>query len=498
MGSGSVRARTVGRRRFLWLASGTALGAFASCAVPQQEGLRGPAIPLQSMPTPPIAPPEALLAPPPLIARAEPTASATAVPATATAVPPSATATTAPPSATPTAVPPTATATAAPPTATETSVPKVYDAARLKDVIGASKTSYAGSIAARAWNVELAVEKLDGTIIEPGEVFSFNRSVGAMTTSAGFRTGYGITIRNDQPETIPSVAGGICQVATTVFQAAYWAGLPIVARSYHLYWIPKYGTPPSGRPGLDATVDAPGPDLRFKNTTDDWLRIDAVADGANVYFELRGVDPGWKVEVSQPRVYDRVRPNPAVVRRPDYTLPPGQEIEVEHAEDGFRVAMTRLVKLGDKVVDEYSFDNYYRPARTVVLVGTRYVAPAAKPEESPTPEAPAEGPPAPAAPAAAPPPPATPVPAKPAPPANPPARDGQPRVPSVVGLPEASARAAIDAAGLANAYTNYQGADVLPKHVLDAFPPGHVVSQSPGPGTPAAPGSRVLIAVRKP
>jgi hypothetical protein len=490
MGSGSARARQVGRRRFLLLVSGTALGAFGACAVPQRDAVRGPAIPLQALPTPPVAPPEAIAPAPTIAVRVEPTATPARVVAAATAVP--ATPTLAPPSASPTAVPPTATATAVPPTATNTPVPKVYDAARLKDVLGAARTSYAGSIAARAWNVELAVKRLNGTIVAPGDVFSFNASVGPMTLSAGFRTGYGITIRNDQPETIPSVAGGICQVATTVFQAAYWAGLPIVSRSYHLYWIPKYGTRPSGRPGLDATVDSPGPDLRFANTTEDWFRLDGRTDGANVYFELRGIDPGWKVEASEPRIYDRVPTSPAVVRRPDYTLAPGQEIEVEHAEDGFRVAMTRLVKLGDKVVDEYTFDNYYRPARTVVLVGTRWTPPAAAAEGSPTP---AEATPAPTAAPALPQPTATPKPAPP--PASVPARDGQPRVPAVVGMTEASARAAIDAAGLSNGYTNYQGADQLPKSVLDAVPPGHVVSQSPGPGTPAPAGSRVLIAVRK-
>lgn len=175
-----------------------------------------------------------------------------------------------------------------------------------------------------------------------------------------------------------------------------------------------------------------------------------------------------------------MRTNPAVVRRPDYTLPPGQEIEVEHAEDGFRVSLTRLVKLGDRVVDEYSFTNHYRPARTVVLVGTRWEPPT--PAPSPT----SEPIPQPIAP--------SPTPA-PAPPQRP--TGGQARVPSVVGLPEASARAAIDGAGLANGYTNYQGPGDVPADVLQAVPVGHVLSQSPGPGTPAPVGSRVLIAVRK-
>src|SRR5947207_1158555 len=81
----------------------------------------------------------------------------------------------------------------------------------------------------------------------PPEVFSFNEAVGPTTLATGFRVGYGITSNGDRPQTVPSVGGGICQVATTVFQAAFWAGLPFVERHYHLYWISRYGVAPSGR-----------------------------------------------------------------------------------------------------------------------------------------------------------------------------------------------------------------------------------------------------------
>jgi hypothetical protein len=399
---------------------------------------------------------------------------------------------------------PEATATAMPPPLSPTPTPRVYEPARLKDVLGAARTSYAGSIAARAWNIELAVERLDGTIVGPGEVFSFNRAVGPTTLSAGFRLGYGITMRGDSPETVPSVAGGICQVATTLFQAAYWAGLPFVERHYHLYWIRRYGQPPSGRLGLDATVDDPGVDLKFRNTTDDWIRLVGKAGGEFVYFEIKGVDPGWEVEVGEPRVYDRVWTIRDVARREDWSLPPGQELEVEHAEDGFRLTLSRLVKLKGTLVDEYTFTNRYQPARTVVLVGVRRSGRPAAPaverppapvEATPNAVAPAPLESAPAAPTPAPVPPAPPPP--PPEPAAPKAPPGQARVPSVVGLPEAAARAAIDAAGLSNAYTNYQGPDQVAGPVLQSVPPGHVLSQTPAPGMLAPAGSKVHLAVRK-
>ncbi|HEY3083711.1 MAG TPA: VanW family protein [Chloroflexota bacterium] len=518
---GSARAaRSLPRRRFLLLA-GTALGALAGgCA---------PATP-QTAPAPRTAPsvgdpasgarsaigvvtPTAA----PRLEAVRPTATAVVAPSgpAVVSVPTveaprnqvqpgttlTASAPTPGPQATPATAPrpeasPTPTAPPPPPTAT----PKVYDAARLKDVLGAARTSYAGSIPARKWNIELAVERLDGTIVGPGELFSFNRAVGPTTLGAGFRIGYGITMQGGGPQTIPSVAGGICQVATTVFQAAFWAGLPFVERHYHLYWIPRYGKAPSGRTGLDATVDDPGVDLKFRNTTDDWVRLVGKTDGENVYFEIKGIDPGWAIEVGEPRVYDRVRTIRDVVRREDTSLPPGQELEVEHAEDGFRMALTRLVKLKDEVVDQYSFTNFYRPARTVVLVGVRRLsrpaAPVAATSEAaePAPAAPPAGStseaPAPSAPTPPPRPAAPPAAAAQAPP-------GQARVPSLVGLSEAAARAAIDAAGLSNTYTNYQGPGQVPGPVLESVPPGHVLSQTPGPGALAPAGSKVYLAVRR-
>jgi hypothetical protein len=66
---------------------------------------------------------------------------------------------------------------------------------------------------------------------------------------------------------------------------------------------------------------------------------------------VKGVDPGWKIDVSKPRIFDRVPTSQEPIRQPDWSLPPGRELWIEHAEDGFRVSVTRLVKLDDEVVE---------------------------------------------------------------------------------------------------------------------------------------------------
>ena len=80
-------------------------------------------------------------------------------------------------------------------------------------------------------------------------------------------------VQGGNATTIPSEAGGICQVVTTLFHPLFWIGVPFTERHHHSYWIEKYGLAPMGMKGLDATIDPPWSDLKFKNTTGNWLVI---------------------------------------------------------------------------------------------------------------------------------------------------------------------------------------------------------------------------------
>jgi hypothetical protein len=362
-----------------------------------------------------------------------------------------------------------------PATATPTATPIPYDARRLTDELGESITSYAGSVPPRVHNVQLATRLINGAKVAPGAVFSFDATVGDQTTAHGFQVAWGIVNNNGTPETVQADAGGICQVATTLFQAVYWAGLPIVRRFHHLYWIAHYGQPPYGQIGLDATVDFPPVDFQFRNTTPDWIRVDATYDPTHVHIRLTGVSQGWKVTSSQPQIANLVKADRTVQRREDPTIPAGKELAIEAAEDGFDVTIERTVTKDGALVDRYVFTNHYEPARNVTVVGTKGATPTAAPA-APTPWGPVASPAGTAAPALA---------------------NGQIRVPALVGLPEGQARDVITATGLQNSYSNYQGQGDLPPDVLSQVPVGAVLSQIPPPGTAVAAGSKVYIAVRK-
>ncbi len=145
----------------------------------------------------------------------------------------------------------------------------------MPDILGQSQTYYGNSSDPRRNNVERATEIEDGWLIPPDGIFSYAEFMGLVDEANGFVTGYGIVADpNGGVTTAPVIGGGICQVSTTIYQAAFWAGLPIVERWAHPYWLQGYGQAPYGMQGLDAMVNIePGwaLDLKFKNTTTTWI-----------------------------------------------------------------------------------------------------------------------------------------------------------------------------------------------------------------------------------
>ena len=246
---------------------------------------------------------------------------------------------------------------------------------RLGDqVLAEASTYYGQSSEPRRRNVERAVELETGWLVPPGGVFSYVENVGAVDASNGFVTGFGIVADEDGGvTTAPVIGGGICQVSTTIFQAAFWAGMPIVERSQHPYYLRSYGEAPRGLPGLDAMVNIEEDwaiDLKFENATDDWLAVILVADGQNVTARLVGTDPGWEVEVGEPEITKLVPKDEQMHYTDSPELPRGQELLVESAEDGFDSRIERTVRDGGTVIDEYTVESSFLPARNLTLRGT--------------------------------------------------------------------------------------------------------------------------------
>lgn len=132
----------------------------------------------------------------------------------------------------------------------------------------------------RTINLELACDAINGTVLAPGDVFSFNDVVGERTTEKGYREATVFVSGNSKPE----AGGGVCQVASTIYYCAMYADLEIVERSEHEFevdYVPE---------GLDATVYFGSLDFQFKNSTDYPIKIYAYLSGGRCWIELIGTN----------------------------------------------------------------------------------------------------------------------------------------------------------------------------------------------------------------
>jgi vancomycin resistance protein YoaR len=212
----------------------------------------------------------------------------------------------------------------------------------------------------RIHNVQLVARLIDGKLIAPGATFSFNRATGARTASKGFLEAPVII----NGEVTTGLGGGVCQVSTTTFNAAYEAGLKITERTNHALYISHY---PQGR---DATVDYPDVDLKFVNDTPHWILLRTFVGSYSLVVDLYGA-PIHRRVVSETRPLVETGP-PPVKRMPDPSLFKGETVVQESGEPSRSTSVRRLVYLpSGKLLYDNTWYSSYRGEDRVVLYGTK-------------------------------------------------------------------------------------------------------------------------------
>jgi len=236
----------------------------------------------------------------------------------------------------------------------------------LKERLGVGTSTYKGSIPGRVYNVELASTRLNGTLVKPGELFSFNAAVGDVSAATGYQPAY--IIRNGRTEL--GDGGGLCQDSTTMFRAALDAGLPIVSRKGHAYRVGYYEQ--DSKPGFDATVFSPSTDLTFTNDTPAYLLIQTSFDSAarKLTYVIYGTSDGRKSTIKDYAIWD-ITPPPPDVYQDDPTLPVGTVKQVDWKAIGSKTKFTYIVERQDQIIFEKTFVTNYQPWASVYLRGTR-------------------------------------------------------------------------------------------------------------------------------
>jgi vancomycin resistance protein YoaR len=227
----------------------------------------------------------------------------------------------------------------------------------IRERISTFTTDMGESSSNRIWNVHLLGDYLQGTIVPAGKTFSYNQVVGPRTIERGFREGqmiFGGVL-------IPSIGGGVCQTATTIFNAAFEAGLPVSERHNHSWYISHY---PMGR---DATVSWGGPDLVFKNDLKRALLINVSFTDSTFTVNFYGTKQGRRVvsSTSSPTNYTQPSMHYAI----DPTATPGSKSVVAGGGPGFDVNVHRKVYEHGKIIREDDFFTRYTPENPTTVYG---------------------------------------------------------------------------------------------------------------------------------
>lgn len=242
----------------------------------------------------------------------------------------------------------------------------------INELVGEGLSSFSGSAEYRITNIKAGARRMDGVLIAPGEEFSFNRQLGEVNAENGFVEGYAIIGNRTQLEW----GGGVCQDSTTVYRAAFWAGLPITERHAHAFyisWYDRYGLGSYGNgQGMDASIYTGVNDLKFVNDTGNWLLMQTEVDEANQVLAVRlyGTRPNREVRLEGPIVENEQRAPGEPVYVDDPGLPRGTLHQTDVARSGRDLTVYRVIVQNGVEMSREAFFTRFKAWPNIFVRGT--------------------------------------------------------------------------------------------------------------------------------
>jgi len=230
----------------------------------------------------------------------------------------------------------------------------------IREVITVGESDYSGSPYARRLNIANGLSKFNGTVIEKGEIFSFNETLGPVNSTTGYYKE--LVILGER--TLPEYGGGLCQVSTTAYRGIWEYGFPIEKRRNHSFAVMYYSPQ-----GTDATIYPPHTDMKFANDSPGALLIQTYNDAENrlAYYIYYGTNDNRESEIIGPYVWGR-RSAPA--DKVEYTtaIAPGTTRKAGGRVPGLKAVWYRVVNKGGKETVE-PFFSYYEARPNLLQIG---------------------------------------------------------------------------------------------------------------------------------
>ena len=254
-----------------------------------------------------------------------------------------------------------------------------------RDVLSEKSTSMSTSSAERINNIALAAKAINGTVLMPGDEFSFNGIVGKRTVEKGYQ-GAGAYVGG---ETVIEIGGGICQVSSTIYYCALLTDLNITSRYNHMYAVSYLPL------GMDATVNWGTIDFKLENNREYPIKILSHVENKKLYVQMLGTKTD---DINIKLTYELLSSTPfETVEKLDDTLKPGERVVKTSGYTGFVVnAYMKKYDISGELIDTlFISKNTYKKRDEVILVGPEEPSPSpVEPSPSPTPEDGGEGTPA--------------------------------------------------------------------------------------------------------
>lgn len=250
------------------------------------------------------------------------------------------------------------------------------------DVLATFQTTYNASNVNRSTNLRIAAEHVNGTILLPGEEFSYNKVVGERTYANGFRDAHVFA----GGKVVDGLGGGICQISSTLYNSVLMANLEVTERKNHMMY-PEYV-----KPSLDATVVWGSIDFRFKNNRETPIKLEMTVKNGIATATIYGIKTKNDPIIELVSVIEKTIPY-STVTESDATLPEGTEIITQDPVNGYVSKAYQVFKdeSGKELSRKLISSDSYRQTSKIVKVGTMKVEPVA-PEGPENPENPSQNP----------------------------------------------------------------------------------------------------------
>lgn len=254
------------------------------------------------------------------------------------------------------------------------------DLKTIEDVLGTCTTDFSSSGAARSTNLAVGAGKINGRVLMPGEVLSGYECLQPFTIENGYKT----AAAYENGQVVDSIGGGVCQIATTLYDAALQAEMEIVQRQNHSMIVTYV------KPSMDAAIAGTYKDIKIKNNYSTPVYIEGYTSGKKLIFTIYGKDTrpsGRQVEYVSETVGTTNPGEPQMIT--DNSLAPGAKVKVQSAHTGYRSRLWKVVTV-DGVEQERTLlnEDTYNASKAIYRVGPAQAAPVPAPE----PQAPATTP----------------------------------------------------------------------------------------------------------